>query len=385
MTNCPVFYNSLYSSTASKMKVELWDESLAAFDEKQYLKSFHLLMDYVNPELRPQYGNKEGTVFNVPHGSIIVNIAIDQENFRVFAPFLEVNQSSIVPLLRQVCSLNFSELDLAQIYLRDNRLDFEYACKINETNPYKIYYILREICAIGDQYDDEFVSKFDAKRLYEPVITPFAANKADTAYQTIQAIIKQALDYTAFFESKRSYSQAWDMIAGALRQIDFYAHPQGQLKNDLVRVIKDANEEKPLPGLITDMKAFLEECQSMDKAKFTEDLYDVETFIPAKRRSSLQNIQENLKNIHERAGKGMTDGYHSSVTIDLLFNFYNVYYYNNLQEDVNAILVDALEKSSGKPWEAAASILYKALEKVMEGNLTLAGKKGGFFSRILSK
>jgi len=383
MNNCPIFYNSLYSSTASKMKLELWDTTLAAYDEKQYLKSFHLLMDYVNPELRTKYGNSAGTVFKVPHGSVIVNVSIDDEKFKVFAPFLEVNPETIVPLLRQVCSLNFSELDMAQIFLRENRLDFEYSCKLNETNPYKIYYILREICDIGDKYDDEFVTKFGAKRLYEPIITPFPAEKAEKAYQTIQAIIKQALDYTAFFESKRNYSQAWDMIAGALRQIEYYAQPQGQLKNDLEKAIRDANEEEPLPGLISDMRSFLQGWQTMDKATFIEDLYEVEFFIPTKRRSSLQNIQENLEKLYERTEKGIEDGYQSIVAIDILFNFYNVYYHNNLQDDVNSVFVDALEKSSGKPWEEAAAILFKALKKVMEGDLsTSKSKKGGLFSRL---
>ena len=385
MNNCPIFYNSLLSSTASKMKVELWDATLAAYDEKQYLQSFHLLMDYVNPELRANYGNADGTAFKVPHGSIIVNVAIENETFRVTAPFLEVNPATIVPLLRQVSSLNFSALDLAQIYLRDNRLDFEYSCQMNETNPYKIYYLLREICDTGDRYDDEFVTTFGATRLYEPIITPFPTDKAEKTYQTIQAIIKQALDYTSYFESKRFYSQAWDMIAGALRQIDYYAHPQGQLMNDLDKAIREANAEAPLPGLITDMKNFLEEWQNMDKAKFIEDLYDVEIFIPTKRRSSLENIQENLKKLYERAEKGIQNGYQSDATIDLLFNFYNTYYFNNLQDDVNGVFVEALEKSSGKPWVESANILYKALTKVMEGDLSTSTKKGGLFSRLFGK
>jgi len=382
MNICPIFYHSLQSSTASKMKVELWDATLAAYDEKQYLKSFHLLMDYVNTDLRTKYGNADGTVFKVPHGSIIVNVAIDNETFNVSAPFLQVNRETIVPLLRQVSSLNFSSLDLAQIYLRENRLDFEYSCKMNETNPWKIYYILREICDIGDRYDDEFVTTFGATRLYEPIITPFPADKAEKTYQTIQTIIKQTLDYASYFESKRNYSQAWDMTAGAIRQIDYYAHPQGQLMNDLDKAIGEANAEAPLPGLITDMKSFLQEWQNMDKTKFIEDLYDVEIFIPTKRRSSLQNIQENLEKLFERTEKGIQNGYHSEVTIDILFNIYNTYYYNHLQDDVNGVFVGAMEKSSGKPWEEAANILFAALKKVMEGDLSASTKKSGFFSRL---
>jgi len=384
MNKSPIFHQSLFAGTASKMQVNLWDECTDAFDEKQYLKSFHLLMDYINPELRKKYGNAEGTNFKIPHGSIIVNIAIDKETFNVSAPFLEVNKQAAVPLLRQICSLNFTELDLAQIYLHENRLDFDFSCKMSETNPYKIYYLLQEICSTGDKYDDEYVTQFSATRLYEPIVTPFPADKAETAYQTIQKIIKDALEYAAFFESKRYFGQAWDVIGMAMRQIDYYAHPQGQILNDLRRAVSDMNADKPTPEVVAEAKTFLQSWQEMDKAAFVADLYDVEIFVPTKRRSSLQNIQENMEKLYERAGKGVQGGNQMQAAVDMLFNFYNIYYHNNVQDDIHFLLTDTFEKASGKSWEEAATVLYKALTKIMEGELD-APKKSGRFSRMFGK
>ena len=381
MNKSPIFRPSLFSGTASKMQVALWDECTTAFDEKQYLKGFHLLMDYINPELRKKYGNADGTSFKIPHGSIIVNISIDKETFNVSAPFLEVNKQAAVPLLRQICSLNFTELDLAQIYLHEERLDFDFSCKMSETNPYKIYYLLQEICSTGDKYDDEYVTKFDAKRLYEPIVTPFDADKAETAYQTIQEIIKEALEYAAFFESKRYFGQAWDVIGMALRQIDYYAHPQGQLLNDLHRAVSDMNADRPTPEVVAEAKVFMESLQNMDKAQFIADLYDIEIFVPTKRRSSLQNIQENMEKLYERAGKGVETGNQMQASVDMLFNFYNIYYHNNVQDDIHFLLTETFENASGKSWEDAASVLYKALKKIMEGELD-APKKSGRFSRM---
>ena len=40
--------------------------------------------------------------------------------------------------------------------LKKDRLAFEYTCPLALANPYKIYYILQEICNTGDKYDDEF-------------------------------------------------------------------------------------------------------------------------------------------------------------------------------------------------------------------------------------
>ncbi len=385
MNNCPVFYKSLFSSTASKINVEMWDKALDTFDEKKYLESFHLLLDYVNAELRPKYGNTDGTVFKIPHGSIVVNIEIKDGMVNISAPFLEVQQNSIVPLLRQVCSLNFNNMDLAQIYLRENKLNFEYSCKIHELNPYKIYYILREICMTGDKYDDEYVTKFGTKRLYEPIVTPFPAEKAEETYKTIQEFIKNAIEYINYFESKRWFGFGWDMAALTLRQIEFYAQPQGQLKNDLEKAINDMYiKNMSIPERVTEAKKFLQELQSSDKAKFIEDLYFVQIFIPEKRRSSLQNIQENLEEEHKRTKEGMASGNYMAVVLGILFSFYNVYHHNNVQEDINITMVEAMEKSSGKSWEEAAVILSKALDKIMNGELS-SGSKKSFLSRLFGK
>ncbi len=384
MNSCPIFYKSLFASTASKINVNSWDKCLEAFDAKRYLDSFYLLMDYINPELTPKYANADRTVYKIPHGSIVVTVTLQDGKFHVFAPFLEVNPDSAIPTLRQVCSLNFNNMDLAQIYLNGNQLNFEYNCKINELNPYKIYYIFKEICATGDRYDDEYVTKFGAKRLYQPIIKPFDPPKRETAYHSIQKCIKDALEYIQYFESKRWFSFAWDMAAIVLRQIDYYVHPQGQLKNDLEKAVSDMHAKNPsLSELVTDAKTFLQGLQEMDKDKLIENLYDVETFIPGKRRSELQNIQENLSEVHKRVKEALGSGNYIGVVLDILFNFYNMYYHNNVQENISRLVSGAMESASGKSWEEGAKTLNGALDKIMSGDITEAKK--GLLSRLFGK
>ena len=49
--------------------------------------------------------------------------------------------------------------------------------------------------------------------------------------------------------------------------------------------------------------------------------------------------------------------------------FYEAYFYNDVQDDINVILSHALEKASGKSMEDASEILYNAMDKIMEGDL----------------
>lgn len=73
------FNLSTIASTESKIKVDYFDTSVEAFDNGEYLQSFYALLDYVNDEFREKYGNAKGTEFNIPHGSIVVNIKIEND------------------------------------------------------------------------------------------------------------------------------------------------------------------------------------------------------------------------------------------------------------------------------------------------------------------
>ena len=55
--------------------------------------------------------------------------------------------------------------------------------------------------------------------------------------------------------------------------------------------------------------------------------------------------------------------------VRLLYIFYEAYFYNDVQDDINVILSHALEKASGKSMEDASEILYNAMDKIMEGDL----------------
>ena len=188
------FNLSTITSTESKINVDAFDESMEAFENGDYLHSFHTLLDYVNPDLREKFGNPEGTEFHVPHGSIVVSLKIENDRLNITAPFLALPKKGRVPLLRQVANLNFNDMDLAQIELKDEKFHFKYSCPLALAQPYKIYYVLEEICRTGDKYDDEFETKFGAQRIYEPKVTPFDAETLDKVYEVIQLSCKECMD-----------------------------------------------------------------------------------------------------------------------------------------------------------------------------------------------
>ncbi|MDR1985264.1 MAG: YbjN domain-containing protein [Prevotellaceae bacterium] len=366
------FNLSTISSTASKINIDAWDESVNAFDNQKYYKSFEEFLNYLNPEFRRKYGNSDGTEYSIPHGSIVVNIKLENEHLKITAPFLSLPEKNAMPLLRQVSGLNFNNLNLAQVILKDDKLNFEYSCPVELINPWKIYYVFDEICFTGDKYDDEFVTKFGAERIYEPKITPYDAKTIDTVYDVIQLSCKECLDNVKIFETDRKYGNAWNIIATTLYKISYYAHPQGQLLNDLSKAVYEHDREDiPLPEIVARGKEFIQKLQAIPKEKLAEDLYYVETFIPPKRRSSLENIQQNFQKTYENVSSALQAEDYLYVCLMVTYKFYEMYYYNNLQDDVNALVINAMQRASAQPLNVAAPILHEAMSKIMEGDLAI--------------
>lgn len=364
------FTPPIIASTESRLNAEAFDASVEAFENHEYLKSFYALLDYINSDFRTKYGNIQGNEFKIPHGSIIVNIKLDDNKLTVTAPFVALPEKGRIPLLRQVAGLNFNAMDLAMIYLRDDQLAFEYSCPIQLIDPYKIYYILEEICRTGDKYDDEFETKFGAQRIYEPKITPYDTQSLDNIYNALQLSCKECLDAVKYFEPSRKYGYVWNIIDITLMKFMYFAQPQGQLLNDMQKALREMDRSDiPLPEITAQGKTVVEKLQKMTKEELAEDLYFVETFIPGKRRSNLQNIQENFEDSYKKISAYMEADDYMTACVMMLYKFYEMYYYNNLQEDVNKVVVKALKKTSAQPWDQAAPVLYEAMEAIMEDEL----------------
>ena len=54
-----------------------------------------------------------------------------------------------------------------------------------------------------------------------------------------------------------------------------------------------------------------------------------------------------------------------------------MYYYNNVQNDVNAVVAKAMKATSAMSWEEAAPILYEAMDNIMEGELDVDDDEEG--------
>lgn len=357
------FVAPVLGSTQSKVNMEAYEQAIDQYNEGNYLGAFYQLLDHLNPEFRTKYGNANGTEFHIPHGSILVHIRIADDRLHISADFLILPEKGRVAMLRQVADLNINRLMLPRFRKEDDRLMMEYACPLSQSHPHKLYFILRNICHVGDRYDDEFCTKFGAQRSYEPQVTPYPEEEVTRIYEAVRQTCRETLDAVKEYETERKYGYSWNVIDIALYKIAYFAHPQGQLLNDLDKAVDDMDKELPVAELVAKGKAFLERLLAMPREEMARDLYLVDTLVSTKRRSSLNNVQENFKEVYQEATEAIESENFERSTVRILYKFYEMYYYNDVQDDLNAVVAGALGKSAGKTMEEASEILYEALEK----------------------
>lgn len=376
------FVAPVLGSTQSKVNMEAYEQAIDQYNEGNYLGAFYQLLDHLNPEFRTKYGNANGTEFHIPHGSILVHIRIADDRLHISADFLILPEKGRVAMLRQVADLNINRLMLPRFRKEDDRLMMEYACPLSQSHPHKLYFILRNICHVGDRYDDEFCTKFGATRCYEPRVTPYPAETVDRIYEAVQSLVRATLDAVREYNDQRRYGYSWNVIDTTFYQISYFAQPQGQLANDLDKAVDDMDEELPVAELVMKGMAFLEKLLAMPKEKLAEDLYFVDTLVSIKGPSSLQNVQENMKDVYEEATAAMQNKDFERAAVRICYKFYEAYFYNDMQDDLNSIFVKALREAADQPMEKAAETLWNALDKVMEGEIDEDDDEG-FFSGVM--
>lgn len=376
------FFPSILIKKVSTRQDHKWDEALSHFNEKQYQKVFPTILDYVGSHLK---ATKNGDSYIIPHGSVVLTIEQTATDFVVKCPFLNIANAKKVPLMRKLAEMRMHPLNLTNLTLENDLVYFSFSCPIHLCEPYKIYAVLREICYYADSYDDELISKFEASHIQEPRITRFSKDVTDNAFVNYQKIITDGIERFNYYMEKRHSNNAWYTLNITFKQIEFYAEPQGYLRTTLEKAI-DAifDREIPFQDRLLRGKMDLEKLLNYPQDNFSDDLYEIETFIPHKYSSKKDNIRENWEDSYTEVEEMIANSRFEDAAMVMLSCFYNLFYYNLVDEDIKKPIVDALEQSSGLDWNQAAPILYKGMESIMEDTI-FDNNFGMDLSKIMSE
>ncbi len=379
------FDETLMSSLSTKITVSKWDDTKEAYNQKKYKEVILNLFDYLDLNIRKKYGNAGETYFKVPHGSIVVEIEITDTHFSVKAPFLKIGANQRVPLFRKIAEVNFSPLILSQIKLDKDQLNFFYSTPLHLCEPLKIYYVLKEICHNADNFDDEFISLFDVEALHDPHIEDYSQETLETIWGKFKSYLKEADEYMEYFDQTRVGYFNWDMINITLKRIDYLMAPHGKLRTDIENNVNSLYSHDNMEDRIQRGKRFLDTLKNKSKEEVLADFYISESFIPTKSRSDLEHIVRSWEKPFENATKEMQNKQYMAATLTLLVAFYDIFYYNNVPDDVNSKMVNALKSAAGQDWGASAISLYNGMDAIINNKAVKSQngtQKKGFFSKL---
>lgn len=383
----------LHPDVLPRTEENTWDKVIESHKQKDYRAVILGILDYVDLDLAARCGNADRSAFDIPHGSISLQMHLSDAEFQVKAPFLNIANSKKIPLMRKVTELNFSPLNLSTIKLEDDQLEFRYSCALELCEPYRTYDALREICIYADSYDDEFINKFNASWIRDPRIEHYSDELKELAWEHTREDLAAARESVAFFESKRAFNLAWDVIVITLMKIEHHVEAEGMLRTDLEKMIsymtasQDAMNDKVNRG-----KNFLTKLEDYQKADFMRDLYRSETFIPYKVRTTEQSFRSNSENAYGQAKKEIEQGNYIGAAMTLYYHFLYTFYHHYIPAEIKQSMQQALEKSSGQPWQESASILFTTLHEIMASDngsgLTTdrhRGRRWGFMEKIFGR
>lgn len=389
---------SLLKSLKSSLDRDHWKYVMDEWDAKRYKNAVIGTLEYINRDAIKKYGNPDKTSFNIPHGSIKVQIQITDTDFIVTAPFLGLPDGPKVPVLRQVAQLNFHPLKLSNIILSNGQLNFEYKSPLDTCEPYKVYDILSEITYYADNHDDEFIKKFNAKRLNEPEVEMYDSQTVDKSWERFTAMINECKEYIQHFEGKRLPYFVWDIVSITLRKMEYALSPQGFLRVELEKTINDLmNQNLNINDKINRGKEFIDKLSKYEKASFQADLYKPVIFVPYKTSSSLENVKKSLEANYGRFNDEYNKQDYMGAAFTGLYAIYDLFYLYDMQDDIRECLESSLENSQQKGYSEACGIYKKAFEQIQTGNFNnssfnseRSGAKdgrdtrsgGGFFKKI---
>jgi hypothetical protein len=356
------YQNSIVLNSYKEFSVPSWDSCVANYDKGDYSKSFVDFLNYLDPNIYTQYSNPEKTIFTIPHGSAVVILKIENNHLYIETPFVKLPETKFMPILRKCAEINYSFMTLPNIKLQGDVLNFVYDMPLELCNPWKLYDVLRNITFNADKYDDEFVEKFGAVRVIEPIINNYSDGQMIQILQGCKDIAKECTEYSQHFETKRNLNSAIDCIFIGVNRIRLYCEPTGILlnkMNETIDVLYDRNNE--LFDKIKAGKSFFKYVEEINQYKFKDYCAITFSLIPDKKSVNRKYIEEWIEGHLNNAESSYNAEDYSTAA---LYGYYALYYavaYFNIDGKDRKVIEYGLRNAANKTWKEASESLNEVM------------------------
>jgi len=385
----PRYYKPVTGMDDPVVHTEHWDLAKEAFDEKKYKQAVLEVIRFVNSKALEGVDTSGEVDITGYQGSAQMNIHVDDDVFRVKAPFLKITDgTNKVALLRKIAEINFSAMSLAQIVRHDRRLCFEYEMPVALAQPNKVYDILWEVSVNADKYDDLLINHFGADFVMAPSkkeLTPEESREVRWQIEQLFEDFRQIMDY---FVRHRHEDYKWELSAITLLKFSNMPYVHGQLRTDLINEISQMFDSDISFDYRADRAArYVKKLMETPMEELFENIYHAPQFVSLRWRMTEDIIAERLKNYvqtvetNHQKERLMYQYYYLKII------FHKLIYDYNLEKDYLEAIQHTLVAVNGKDYEEAVPLLEELFYKMLNKKLKPQAKpksKGGFFSRLFN-
>ncbi len=343
-----------------------WQTVLDSFKGREFRETIINFLHYLDPTVVNRYGNPERSEFSIPHGSTIINISISDSTVIINAPFLSIPEKRVNALLRQITEINFSVLFLSQIVLEDGKLFFRVEFPLSLCEPYRLYDIFYEICMNADHFDDVFIEKFQAQRIYTPKVQKYSGEELQGFHAGFLRHVNEGIDYLRYFRDNRWFDMGVESGLISLMKINYIFSPKGHMSFEVGNAIGASYGNNPPAERLDCQITFFEKLSTMPFEKFADSIYRTESLVAVRKHAFLPGIKTELENYWLNAEKDLSSSAFMSAVIFLLYDIYSVYNRFLIPRTLEEMLNGGLRAASGKDWQTAAQELFKAVSSVMK-------------------
>lgn len=268
-------------SSTDLMRIELWDKSITEFNSQNYQESILLCIKYlINPsQTNIILTTTDGqTNFNILHGS---KKTIGYFNATQFKAEVQIAQPAEIKIgfLREAIEANYLLHYCRFALTESNTLCLKFDSYIEDANPYKIFYALKELSQYADKKDDILINKFPSLL---PIHTEHIIKESEASLKLKYRFYKKIIaiphsENYVNFDKNTHIGVASYYLLSRLYKIDFLLKPEGRIMEIIEESHKNYFEKNDIDieTKIQNLQLSYDRLSSIAEQEFNSEIYDI--------------------------------------------------------------------------------------------------------------
>lgn len=357
-----------------------WYKAKKLYEEKKYDKSFEELFAYIDKKSLKKYKIKWTESYLFPSYKNWIKLEKTKEKISIEMDVVELNQENFAFISRQLIELNYTFFNLSKIVIENNIIKVKYWCYVDTALPSKIWYTLNEFWRFSSIYTEEFIDYYDAKLTSKPDIKYYTDEKYQGILSEIKRMVNQAREYCNYFDWRLEYNNSSDILYQTILNLSFALDPVWTLKKDFDDVFSSMdNYSAERSEQYWKSHQFLKKIERYTVEDLKKYIFEYKNIFAPNTYYTEDNISQRFRDVLFTGRQYKLEESYLMWTLNQSAWILSTLSNGNIELEANYnMMIQALMKSSNKPWKKSLEILNHTIK-----NLVIKNKSSKFYYYIL--